>query len=161
LDDDARGTSPLEISVASAGQVHAVSIPPNYGQILVTPPLPSRRGRRWPAAARMDATADRVTRGRTHDPSLQNKRALVTGGSRGIGAAIVKRLARDGAHVALTYVSKPDQANDTATAAQALGVRALAIQADSANPAAVPLPWSERSPNSAASTFSSTTPVLE
>ncbi len=37
---------------------------------------------------------------------LQNKRALVTGGSRGIGAAIVKRLARDGAHVALTYVSQ-------------------------------------------------------
>jgi 3-oxoacyl-[acyl-carrier protein] reductase len=37
--------------------------------------------------------------------TLQNKRALVTGGSRGIGAAIVKRLAREGAHVALTYVS--------------------------------------------------------
>ena len=69
--------------------------------------------------------------------TLQNKRALVTGGSRGIGAAIVKRLAREGAHVALTYVSKPDQANETAKAAQALGVRALAIQADTADPAAV------------------------
>jgi len=64
---------------------------------------------------------------------LQNKRALVTGGSRGIGAAIVKRLARDGAHVALTYVTKPDQASATAKAAQALGVKALAIQADSAD----------------------------
>jgi 3-oxoacyl-[acyl-carrier protein] reductase len=42
---------------------------------------------------------------------LKNKRALITGGSRGIGAAIVKRLARDGAHVALTYVSKPEEAN--------------------------------------------------
>jgi 3-oxoacyl-[acyl-carrier protein] reductase len=65
--------------------------------------------------------------------SLENKCALVTGGSRGIGAAIVKRLAREGAHVALTYVSKPDQANETAKAAQGLGVRAIAIQADSAN----------------------------
>lgn len=70
---------------------------------------------------------------------LENKRALVTGGSRGIGAAIVKRLAREGAHVALTYVSKPEHANETATAARALGVRALAIQADSADAAAVVL----------------------
>lgn len=52
--------------------------------------------------------------------TLQNKRALVTGGSRGIGAAIVKRLAREGAHVAFTYVSKPDEARKTAAAAQAL-----------------------------------------
>ena len=69
--------------------------------------------------------------------SLANKRALITGGSRGIGAAIVKRLAREGAHVALTYVSKPDQAQATVKAAQALGVKALAIQADSADPKAV------------------------
>src|SRR6266446_10990981 len=68
---------------------------------------------------------------------LENKRALVTGGSRGIGAAIVKRLAREGAHIALTYVSKPDQANETAKAAQAFGVQALAIQADSADANAV------------------------
>ncbi|MGH7427945.1 MAG: 3-oxoacyl-ACP reductase family protein [Candidatus Methylomirabilaceae bacterium] len=68
---------------------------------------------------------------------LENKRALVTGGSRGIGAAIVKRLAREGAHVALSYVSKPDQAQATVKAAQALGVKALAIQADSADPKAV------------------------
>src|SRR5450432_2019936 len=68
---------------------------------------------------------------------LENKRALVTGGSRGIGAAIVKRLAREGADVAFTYVSQPDQANETAKAAQALGVKALAIHADSADAAAV------------------------
>jgi len=68
---------------------------------------------------------------------LENKRALVTGGSRGIGAAIVKRLAHEGAHVALTYISKPDQANETAQAAEALGVRSLAIQADSADSQAV------------------------
>jgi 3-oxoacyl-[acyl-carrier protein] reductase len=68
---------------------------------------------------------------------LEHKRALVTGGSRGIGAAIVKRLARDGAHVALTYVSQPDQANTTVQAAQALGVQALALHADSADATAV------------------------
>jgi 3-oxoacyl-[acyl-carrier protein] reductase len=69
--------------------------------------------------------------------TLHGKRALVTGGSRGIGAAIVKRLAREGAHVAFTYVSKPDEANKTAAAAQELGVRAFAFEADSADPQAV------------------------
>jgi len=68
---------------------------------------------------------------------LKGKRALVTGGSRGIGAAIVKRLAREGADVALTYVSKPDEAGKTVDAAKALGVRALAVQADAASAEAV------------------------
>jgi 3-oxoacyl-[acyl-carrier protein] reductase len=68
---------------------------------------------------------------------FKNKRVLVTGGSRGIGAAIVMRFAREGAHVALTYVNKPGEANKTAEAAKALGVRALAIQADSADAQAV------------------------
>ncbi len=69
--------------------------------------------------------------------SLQGRRALVTGGSRGIGAAIVQRLARDGAHVAFTFVSKPDEAQRTAKAAEAHGVRALALRADSADAEAV------------------------
>jgi len=69
--------------------------------------------------------------------TLQGKRALVTGGSRGIGAAIVKRLAREGADVALTYVSKADEADRTVAAAKELGVRAVAFQADSADPQAV------------------------
>ena len=65
--------------------------------------------------------------------ALQGKRALVTGGSRGIGAAIVMRLAREGADVAFTYVSKPDEAKKTAEAAKALGVRAVALRADAAD----------------------------
>jgi 3-oxoacyl-[acyl-carrier protein] reductase len=64
---------------------------------------------------------------------LSNKRAFVTGGSRGIGAAIVKRLAQEGADVALTYLSRPEKAEEVARAAQALGVNVLALQADSAN----------------------------
>ncbi|BAY32719.1 short-chain dehydrogenase/reductase SDR [Nostoc carneum NIES-2107] len=64
---------------------------------------------------------------------LKNKRALITGGSRGIGAAIVKRLASEGADVAFTYTSSPDRANEIVQAVQALGVQALAIQADSAD----------------------------
>lgn len=65
------------------------------------------------------------------------KVALVTGGARGIGAAIVKRLARDGAAVAFTYVSSPDKANDLAATINASGGKALAIQADSADAAQV------------------------
>ena len=68
---------------------------------------------------------------------LDNRKTLVTGGSRGIGAAIVNRLARDGAHVAFTYVSNSDQGNKTVLAARAFGVKALAIQADSADAAAL------------------------
>jgi 3-oxoacyl-[acyl-carrier protein] reductase len=65
------------------------------------------------------------------------KVALVTGGARGIGAAIVKRLAKDGAAVAFTYVSSPDKANDLAATINASGGKALAIKADSADAAAV------------------------
>jgi 3-oxoacyl-[acyl-carrier protein] reductase len=68
---------------------------------------------------------------------LAGKVALVTGGSRGIGAAIVKRFAREGAHVALTYASRADEAEKVLAAVKELGVRAVAIQADSARPEAV------------------------
>jgi 3-oxoacyl-[acyl-carrier protein] reductase len=69
--------------------------------------------------------------------SLKGKRAIVTGGSRGIGAAIVKRLAHEGADVALTYVSAPQRAEEVVAEARKLGVRATAIAADSANADAV------------------------
>ena len=64
---------------------------------------------------------------------LTGKAALVTGGSRGIGAAIAKDLARAGADVAITYVSSPDRANAVVAEIKAGGRRAIAIQADSAD----------------------------
>ncbi|MFM4943453.1 3-oxoacyl-ACP reductase family protein [Aeromonas bivalvium] len=63
--------------------------------------------------------------------------AFVQGGSRGIGAAIVKRLARDGAAVAFTYVSSASQAEEVVATITAAGGKALAIRADSADAAAV------------------------
>lgn len=68
---------------------------------------------------------------------MSAKVAIVFGGSRGIGAAIALRLARDGFDVALTYVSRPDRAGDLVSAIGDIGRRAVAIQADSADPAAI------------------------
>ncbi|MBO9710711.1 MAG: 3-oxoacyl-ACP reductase FabG [Caulobacter sp.] len=67
------------------------------------------------------------------DPGLKGRAALVLGGSRGIGAAIVERLARDGARVAFTYASSPDHAAARVAAIQAAGGEAAAFQADSAD----------------------------
>lgn len=64
---------------------------------------------------------------------LAGKVAFVQGGSRGIGAAIVQRLARDGAAVAFTYVSSAQKADELASAVAATGGRAIAIKADSAD----------------------------
>ncbi|CAB3773869.1 oxidoreductase [Burkholderia sp. MSh2] len=68
---------------------------------------------------------------------LQGKRALVTGGSRGIGAAIAQRLAADGADVAITYEKSAERAQAIVAGIEAMGRRSVAIQADSADPAAV------------------------
>ena len=68
---------------------------------------------------------------------LAGKRALVTGGSRGIGAAIARRLAAEGADVALTYERSAEKAAEIVKAIEALGRKGVAIAADSADPAAV------------------------
>jgi 3-oxoacyl-[acyl-carrier protein] reductase len=68
---------------------------------------------------------------------LTGKIALVTGGSRGIGAAIARSLAEDGADVAISYVSSPEKARALVRELQDKGVRAAAFQADQADAEAV------------------------
>jgi 3-oxoacyl-[acyl-carrier protein] reductase len=68
---------------------------------------------------------------------LTGKVALVTGGSRGIGAAITRRLARHGAAVAFTYLTAADKAQAVAKQIEADGGRVLVIKADNADPPAV------------------------
>jgi 3-oxoacyl-[acyl-carrier protein] reductase len=68
---------------------------------------------------------------------LKGKRALITGGSRGIGAAIALVLAENGADVAFTYQNAAEKAKNVVKSIEAAGRRAVAIQADSADPEAV------------------------
>src|SRR5277367_1035552 len=68
---------------------------------------------------------------------LAKKVALVTGGSRGIGAAIAKRLAADGASVAITYTKGADAAAAVVKEIEKSGGKAIAIQADAVDAKAV------------------------
>jgi 3-oxoacyl-[acyl-carrier protein] reductase len=68
---------------------------------------------------------------------LTGKTAIVFGGSRGIGAAAARRLAGEGADVALTYVTAPERAAETVNAIEAVGRTGMAIKADSADPGAI------------------------
>ena len=68
---------------------------------------------------------------------LEDKIALVTGGSRGIGAAIAKRLAADGANVAITYTKGADAAASVVKEIERAGGKGIAIQADATDADAV------------------------
>ncbi|GLS43781.1 SDR family oxidoreductase [Methylobacterium brachythecii] len=68
---------------------------------------------------------------------LSGKVALVTGGSRGIGAAIVRRLAHDGADIAFSYAASRKKAEQLVQELEALGRRAVSIKADQAVPSEV------------------------
>jgi 3-oxoacyl-[acyl-carrier protein] reductase len=78
-------------------------------------------------------TTDTITTATT----FANKVAFVTGGARGIGAAVVRRLAEGGAAVAFTYQSSSDVADALAASIIAAGGRALALKADAADAGAV------------------------
>ncbi len=67
--------------------------------------------------------------------SLKGKGALVTGGSRGIGAATARALAAAGANVAITYASSADKALQVVSELEGLGVRAAAFRVDQADAA--------------------------
>ncbi|MGK3969225.1 3-oxoacyl-ACP reductase family protein [Sorangium sp. So ce118] len=69
--------------------------------------------------------------------TLKGKVALVTGGSRGIGAAIARRLAHEGAAVVITYAASPAKAAEVVHGIEAAGGRAVAVRADSADVEAV------------------------
>src|ERR1700754_3873129 len=71
--------------------------------------------------------------------SLEGKAAFVTGGSRGIGAAIVRRLALQGATVTFTYAAAAEAAEALVAVVAEAGGRAVAVRADSADAEALAL----------------------
>lgn len=69
--------------------------------------------------------------------TAQNRTAIITGASRGIGAAVAQRLARDGFNVVINFAGNADEAESLVSRIQAAGGKALAVRADVSDPAAV------------------------
>src|SRR5271155_4686209 len=90
-----------------------------------------------PTYASGSAKSEVKRRRKTMSKTLEGKIALITGGSRGIGAAIAKRLAADGANVAITYTKGTDAAASVVKEIERSGRKAIAIQADAADADAV------------------------
>lgn len=67
------------------------------------------------------------------DKRFQDKVVLITGGSRGIGAAIAKRFAKEGCHVAISFAESKDKAASLVKSIEKEGIQAIALQADQAN----------------------------
>ena len=85
---------------------------------------------------------------------LTGKVAIVTGASRGIGAAIAKKLAREGAKVIVNFASSQGAAEDVVAAIEAAGGEASTFKADMGKPAEIPPLFEPQSLATAASTFS-------
>ena len=100
-----------------------------------------------------------MTASRLVIPDLAGKTVLITGGSTGIGAAVARGFAEQGARVAIGYHSSADKAHALVSEIKAAGGEALAVKGDVADPKACAQIVAETTSRFGPSTVSSTTPA--